>query len=1460
MPGTFDGSIFADIGANTKDYEQAMARIVSTTQNAFRKAQDTAVNSSNKMVQIIGQIMAQLANNGESLGKRLGSAYATGLKLSIGEIQRIAASIGEKIPEPIKNGFQKIIIPVASVIDKIRGNLTGFINQTKMQLQNLVDIGKIRSAFAKAATGVDILTQRASSKLNNLSAIFETVAGKLPRPFGTAFRKIASSVSTLNSSIQSVGGKISNSLGRQVLNPALQSWNNFFSSVSAKASAFANKVSTSLFGRLTSSLANLSSKIGSSLSNGFSRMSSSAATSLNGISQKFANTSSAGERLKSTVMSIVQAFSLMAVVQKAMHAITGAIDGAVSRVDTMNRFPKTMALFGYSAEQSKASIDKLSKGIEGLPTPLDSAVKSAQQLAITTGSLDKGTSLALAFNNAMIGYGATTEGAEQALRQFNQSLGSGKIQAEEFNSVSEAAPGLMSKMAEAFGFGKNGVQDLKSALSDGKITAQEFADKMIELNDAQGGFAEMAQSSAGGIRTAWKNVHTAVVKGVAGMISAFDEAAKANGMKTIAETLLSLKPAITSVFDTINSLIPNAVAAFARLKQSINIDFSPLGASVKEVFALINTVLGDFAHTGELSGQAFDNLKAKITSLAPKVIALWAVMNPASAIATIMPLLSLFGKVGLALGSLGASVGVFGGIISSGIASASGVVGAFAATLSGLPGVFATAAGRGLSVLGTMTSAMSSLVSLALAAIGPAAILGLVVAGLGLINSQFGAQIDQLLNTAVTKGPSIIQGLVKGITSKIPALIASGTQLIAKFANAITVLLPVIIQAGVQLITSLVQGIGQNATSLISSAIKIIGSFVSSIASALPQLISVGMELLLNVVNGIVQNIPLIIQQAQQIIGSFGNSLQANLPSIISHGIAILVNLVQGITQMLPTVLQIATQVITSFVSGIVQFLPQLLQGGIQIIISLVQGIIQNLPQIVQSAVQIIQSLVSGLTQALPQIIAAGIQLVVQLAVALIKGLPQIISAGIQLITGLGKAMLEAIPNALSGVWEGIKSGFSSMWDQITGKSSTSTAKVSADATAMALNVGTQTTAMANQANTDTTSMLNSISQNTELANINATSNATQMANNVNAQTGTMSLQGLNDSMSLASGISANMSVANINATTQAQEMASGVNGATSSMNLDAINHTLSLASGVGANMGTASTSATSQAQAMSSGVSNSLASMQSNSTKAASGLSNSVTSEMSSAATSATSSANRLSSAVESGFNKAKTSATTSMNGIANAVKTGFSSINSTAKQSMANLVSSVTSGMSRATAVSNNACQKILSIFRALAGQMSSAGAYAGQGFANGLASSAGTIYAIANSIAANVAVTIRRALDIHSPSRVTKTLGAFTGEGFALGMAEWIGEINSLGKAYATAVTDQNWGVNSTVSTSAKVNNSGINTSLDNLSEEVRQSQLSEPIFEVHNEIVGDKIYTAVKEKESREQSKDSYFVFA
>ena len=44
---SFDGSIYAYIGADTKDYEKSMNEIVSNTKKAFDDAQKAAVNSSN---------------------------------------------------------------------------------------------------------------------------------------------------------------------------------------------------------------------------------------------------------------------------------------------------------------------------------------------------------------------------------------------------------------------------------------------------------------------------------------------------------------------------------------------------------------------------------------------------------------------------------------------------------------------------------------------------------------------------------------------------------------------------------------------------------------------------------------------------------------------------------------------------------------------------------------------------------------------------------------------------------------------------------------------------------------------------------------------------------------------------------------------------------------------------------------------------------------------------------------------------------------------------------------------------------------------------------------------------------------------------------------------------------------------------------------------------------------------
>jgi hypothetical protein len=203
--------------------------------------------------------------------------------------------------------------------------------------------------------------------------------------------------------------------------------------------------------------------------------------------------------------------------------------------------------------------------------------------------------------------------------------------------------------------------------------------------------------------------------------------------------------------------------------------------------------------------------------------------------------------------------------------------------------------------------------------------------------------------------------------------------------------------------------------------------------------------------------------------------------------------------------------------------------------------------------------------------------------------------------------------------------------------------------------------------------------------------------------------------------------------------------------------------------------------------------------------------------------------------FNKAKSAAQSGMNGVRSAVQ----------------------NGMNGAVAVASSAGNHMVSIMYSTAGGMQSAGYYAGAGFASGLAGSAGYIYAVAAGIAARVTATIRRALSIHSPSRVMKKLGGFTGEGFAIGMSKWVDEINDISKQYAMAVTEQNWAVRSSMVVAGDFSTSGLSSSLDDLADEVKNSELSQPVFDVHNELIGDKIYTTVKEREAREDAKNDYF---
>lgn len=197
------------------------------------------------------------------------------------------------------------------------------------------------------------------------------------------------------------------------------------------------------------------------------------------------------------------------------------------------------------------------------------------------------------------------------------------------------------------------------------------------------------------------------------------------------------------------------------------------------------------------------------------------------------------------------------------------------------------------------------------------AIIGAVVAGLGLLQGQFGDQIQSILTVVQEKGPEIITNLCNGITSRLPELIAQGALLIQNLLMAITANIPAIVTGGVQIIAGLVMGIAQQLPSLIPAALQMILTLAQSLLSNIPQLINAGLQLITGLVQGLLNALPMLLSAAPQLIQTLVTGIAQSLPNIIQTGIQLIVSLIIGIIQAIPQLLSMIPQIFSAFVEGI---------------------------------------------------------------------------------------------------------------------------------------------------------------------------------------------------------------------------------------------------------------------------------------------------------------------------------------------------------------------------------------------------------------------------------------------------------------------------------------------------------------------------------------------------------------
>lgn len=592
----------------------------------------------------------------------------------------------------------------------------------------------------------------------------------------------------------------------------------------------------------------------------------------------------------------------------------------------------------------------------------------------------------------------------------------------------------------------------------------------------------MALEASGGIKTSFANIQTAIKSGMEGTISAIDTMLSNSGLPKIQEMLDGVKKGINKVFGSytllddgtkkFNGGLVQAVANFDNLKGlamqtgSILAGLTVATGSVDYIKALgggfdtlnnkipkLNKTLSTLQEKSKALGNTLsnalnksspylDNLKNKFSKLIPD--------STRSSIDNFKNLMSGSMSIGKdKVNSLGDSIAQVSfkfqsatGRFSSDAPKMWKVFNSVSNEISKSSRLLGNNIGKGLKTgtnvgmkaMSTMMTGLTKVFAIAMKSVGPAAILGLVVAGLGIVNNQFGSQIDQMIATVVTQAPKVISNFVKGITSQMPMLASSGAQLLVHLSVGIAKTLPLVVNAGMQILNSIIQGISANAQSIVKSALLIVGTLGGAILNAVPQLLGMGLQVLTSITQGILDNMPLILVGIQSMITNITTAIQTKLPTMIQMGVQILQNIATGIVQMLPQIVVGTIQIITTLIDTISGNLPKILNGAVEIINTLVDGLINNLPQIINATVELIGAILSAIITNLPQIMTAGVQIILKLVSGLISAIPHVISGVAKVAKKIISTFkdtnwLEVGVNVIKGIAKGISSAAGQLWD-----------------------------------------------------------------------------------------------------------------------------------------------------------------------------------------------------------------------------------------------------------------------------------------------------------------------------------------------------------------------------------------------------------------------------------------------
>lgn len=349
-----------------------------------------------------------------------------------------------------------------------------------------------------------------------------------------------------------------------------------------------------------------------------------------------------------TVKNIVAGLGITKLITKAFDVIRSSMDGAISRLDTMNNFPKVMSNLGIGAKESQKAIERLSEGLQGIPTSLDAGALAVQRFTSKNGDVQKSADIFLAVNDAILAGGASTQIQESALEQLSQAYSKGKMDMMEWRTLQTAMPAQLKQVASAMGLTTDQLGEMLRTGDNTEQVFDEFIDTIIRMDKTGvNGFKslkEQAKNATGGIQTSMANMKTAITRGVANMIQEFDKALSKQGLGGISGVITTIGKEAEKALKSLAGYLPKIINLISGALNILN-KLKPVILAVISALVLYKTTL--------IAIQAI-NVVGGIIKTVSAFISLIPAINSAKDAMTLLNMAFNANPVGLLVAGIGA--------------------------------------------------------------------------------------------------------------------------------------------------------------------------------------------------------------------------------------------------------------------------------------------------------------------------------------------------------------------------------------------------------------------------------------------------------------------------------------------------------------------------------------------------------------------------------------------------------------------------------------------------------------------------------------------------------------------------------------------------------------------------------------------------------------------------------------